>query len=114
MLLSSMADEMLSGPPGNHHVIAICDEFPRMGKVEVFQTLFSMGAGHGVAMIPIAQSVGQMIDAYGHEGWNEIKAGCELVLYLTPITDERTEMEVIRLAGKRTVSTMNFSRSGGS
>jgi len=59
-------------------------------------------------MVPMAQSVGQLTDIWGQNGWRTMRACCDLVLYMPP-KDEATAAEISQIAGNRTLVTKGFS-----
>jgi type IV secretory pathway TraG/TraD family ATPase VirD4 len=105
------AMEMQSTPPGRYRACLVADEFPMMGKVEIFQTICAEGAGHGFTVWPIVQNCGQLIETYGQEGYRNILSACEIQMFLTP-RDPDTASEIERLAGDKTILTCSFSYGG--
>jgi type IV secretory pathway TraG/TraD family ATPase VirD4 len=113
LLFGCAASDLLSSTPGERQVNLLADEFHTMGRVSIFETCFSEGAGHGLAMIPICQTAGQLISAYGEQGYRNIQAGCEIQINLPP-RDMAQALEIAKLAGRKTILTASMSASSGS
>ena len=102
---------MIGTAPGERPVKLLADEFHTMGAIDIFSTGFSEGAGHGLAMIPICQTAGQLVTVWGEQGYRNIQAGCELQIFLPP-RDPQQAAEIETLAGSRTILTGSVSHSG--
>lgn len=110
-LMGCCAMDMQSTGPGKYRACLLADEFPMMGKVEIFETICAEGAGHGFTVWPIVQNCGQLVSTYGEEGYRNILSACEVQIFLTP-RDMETASEIERLAGKKTILTCSFSHGG--
>src|SRR5579872_44836 len=110
LLLGAAVLELQSTPPGRWPVTCVADEFAMLGRVPIFETVFAEGAGHGFNMVPIIQNAGQMITAYGREGFRNLLSGCEVQIFLGP-RDIQTAEEISKLAGRRTIITSNASHA---
>jgi type IV secretory pathway TraG/TraD family ATPase VirD4 len=100
--------ELQASPPGDWKVCSVADEFALLGRVPIFSTVFAEARGHGFMVVAVVQNVGQMITAYGREGFRNFLSGSEIQLYFPP-RDIETAQEVARLAGQRRIVTANHS-----
>ncbi|HUA82815.1 MAG TPA: type IV secretory system conjugative DNA transfer family protein [Bryobacteraceae bacterium] len=112
LLLGCAFMELQATPQGTWPVTCVADEFPLLGKAEIFPIVFAEGRGHGIRVIGVCQSAGQMIAAYGEQGFRNFLACSGLQLWFPP-RDYQTAAEISRLAGRKTIITMNHSQSPG-
>jgi type IV secretory pathway TraG/TraD family ATPase VirD4 len=110
LLFGCAGSRLLGTPPGRRQANLLADEFPAMGRLSIFETCFSEGAGHGLSMIPICQTSGQLIKAYGEQGYRGIQAGCQIQIFFPPRELPQAE-EISALAGRRTIMTASTSAS---
>lgn len=93
--------ERLSSEPGmkRHSVLLMLDEFPALGRLEFFETSLAFLAGYGVRAFLIAQSLNQIVKAYGEN--NAVLDNCHVrVAFAT--NDERTAKRVSDALGTAT------------
>jgi type IV secretion system protein VirD4 len=93
--------ERLSSAPGTkrHGVLLMLDEFPALGRLEFFETSLAFLAGYGVRAFLIAQSLNQIVKAYGEN--NSVLDNCHVrVAFAT--NDERTAKRVSDALGTAT------------
>lgn len=92
-------------------VLALIDEFPSLGNLEVMQErVMSIAAGYGLQVMLVMQHLGQLRDIYG-AGW-EVFASTDFQVYFgTP--DLFTRNHVSALAGTKPVLKTSVSVSKG-
>jgi type IV secretion system protein VirD4 len=74
-----------------HRVLLMLDEFPALGRLDVFESALAFMAGYGLKAFLIAQSLNQIEKAYGQN--NSILDNCHIrVSFAT--NDERTAKRV--------------------
>lgn len=105
------ATDLIGTAPDKYPVKLLADEFHTLGAVDIFKTGFSEGAGRGLALIPITQTSGSLIDVWGREGYRNIQAGTELHIFLPPRDAEQAK-EIETLAGTRSILSGSYSQGG--
>lgn len=75
----ALPDENLAVP-----VLAILDEFARLGRASVIASAFSYVAGYGIRLMPVIQSRSQLRGVYGEHVADEIVANCGVEVAFTP------------------------------
>jgi len=84
---------------GRRQVLLMLDEFPALGRLDFFETALAFMAGYGVRAFLIAQSLNQIVKAYGDN--NAILDNCHVrVAFAT--NDERTARRVSDALGTAT------------
>jgi len=82
-----------------HKLLFMLDEFPALGRLDFFETSLAFMAGYGVRAFLIAQSLNQIVKAYGEN--NAILDNCHVrVAFAT--NDERTAKRVSDALGTAT------------
>jgi type IV secretion system protein VirD4 len=82
-----------------HNLLIMLDEFPALGRLEFFETSLAFMAGYGIRAFLIAQSLNQIVKAYGEN--NSILDNCHVrVAFAT--NDERTAKRVSDALGTAT------------
>ncbi len=96
-----------------HPLLLMLDEFPMLGRLEIFAEALSLIAGYGIRACLIAQDLSQIHAAYGHE--EAITSNCNTRVALTPNRIE-TARWLSAMAGETTVrhSHRTVSSSGAS
>ena len=80
-------------------LLLMLDEFPALGRLDFFETALAFMAGYGVRAFLIAQSLNQIVKAYGDH--NSILDNCHVrVAFAT--NDERTAMRISDALGTAT------------
>ncbi len=98
---------------GKHPLLMLLDEFPSLGKMDVFQDTIAFLAGYNVKLFLIAQDKSQLEDeghAYGRSGALAIINNCHIRVIYAP--NEITTAEWIsKMLGKKTVVLENANQS---
>ncbi|MHB1642327.1 MAG: type IV secretory system conjugative DNA transfer family protein, partial [Acidithiobacillus sp.] len=96
-----------------HPLMLLLDEFPSLGKMDVFQDTIAFLAGYNVKLMLIAQDKSQLEDeghAYGKSGAQAIINNCHVRVIYAP--NEITTAEwVSKMLGKKTVAMENTNQS---
>jgi type IV secretion system protein VirD4 len=93
--------ETLQAAPGikRHQLLLMLDEFPALGRLEFFETSLAFLAGYGVRAFLIAQSLNQIVKAYGEN--NSVLDNCHVRIAFST-NDERTAKRVSDALGTST------------
>jgi type IV secretion system protein VirD4 len=83
-----------------HPLLLMLDEFPVLGRLEVFAEALSLIAGYGLRACLIAQDLSQIHAAYGHD--ESITSNCNTRVAFTPNRVE-TARWISAMAGETTV-----------
>jgi type IV secretion system protein VirD4 len=96
-----------------HPLLLMLDEFPALGRLEVFSDALALIAGYGLRACLIAQDLSQIHAAYGHD--EAITSNCHTRVAFTPNRVETARL-LSQMAGEATVkhSQRTFSNSGTS
>ena len=91
--------EDLQAKTGRHRLLLMLDEFPALGRLDIFESALAFMAGYGLKSFLIAQSLNQIENAYGPN--NAILDNCHVrVSFAT--NDERTAKRVSDALGTAT------------
>lgn len=90
-------------------LLMMLDEFPSLGKLEVFQNALAYIAGYGIKAYLITQDVQQIYQAY--DRYESILSNCHIRLAFTPNRQETAEL-LSKMAGQTTVINEQISNSG--
>ena len=94
-----------------HPLLLMLDEFPVLGRLEVFAEALSLIAGYGLRACLIAQDLSQIHAAYGHD--ESITSNCNTRVAFTPNRIE-TARWISAMAGETTVRhSHRTSRTAG-
>jgi type IV secretion system protein VirD4 len=93
--------ERLQGVDGQHRrqLLMMLDEFPALGRLDFFETALAFMAGYGVRAFLIAQSLNQIVKAYGEN--NAILDNCHVRVAFSS-NDERTAKRISDALGTAT------------
>jgi type IV secretion system protein VirD4 len=96
-----------------HQLLLMLDEFPALGRLEVFSDALALIAGYGLRACLIAQDLSQIHAAYGHD--EAITSNCHTRVAFTPNRVETARL-LSQMAGEATVkhAQRTFSNSGTS
>src|SRR4029077_13459796 len=96
-----------------HPLLLMLDEFPALGRLEVFADALALIAGYGLRACLIAQDLSQIHAAYGHD--EAITSNCHTRVAFTPNRVETARL-LSQMAGEATVkhAQRTFSNSGTS
>lgn len=93
-----------------HRMLLLIDEFPSLGKLEVFEESLAFIAGYGMKAYLIVQDIAQLWKAYGKE--ESIMSNCHVRIAFAPNKLE-TARVLSDMTGKTTVVKTSNSYSGG-
>jgi type IV secretion system protein VirD4 len=102
-----------SVPSGKHPLLMAIDEFPTLGRLELFAKSLSLIAGYGIRACLAAQDLTQIYEAYGRN--ESITSSCDTKVALTPNNIETAE-ELSKLVGSASVrhAHRTYSANGAS
>lgn len=92
-----------------HRLLFLIDEFPSLGRMEVFADALSYMAGYGLKAYLISQDIRQIVDQYGaNEG---IVSNCHVRIAYAPNQYETAEL-LSKMTGNKTIQKASFNYSG--
>lgn len=99
--------------PYRHRLLLMIDEFPSLGRLNLFADSLSLIAGYGIKACLIAQDLSQIHAAYGHD--EAITSNCHTRVAFTPNRVETARL-LSQMAGETTVrhAHRTFSSTGAS
>ena len=100
----------LPSAPDRHRLLLLIDEFPALGKLEVFQESLAYFAGYGLKAYLIAQDLTQLHAAYGRD--ETIVSNCQVRIAAAPNRIETAEL-LSKMAGSMTVHHTTRTYTGG-
>lgn len=96
-----------------YKVLMVLDEFPLLGRMDVFKKGIGFLRSFGVRMMMVAQSKAQVADIYGSTIANQIfSQNCRFVVAYAP-NDQAECKEIAEALGKKTVRTSSRTFSNG-
>ncbi|MBU2791530.1 type IV secretory system conjugative DNA transfer family protein [Acidithiobacillus caldus] len=98
---------------GKHRLLLLLDEFPSLGKMDIFQDSIAFLAGYNVKLYLITQDIAQLEDeghGYGKAGAKAIIGNCHVRVAYAPNQVE-TAKWISDMLGTRTVTLENDSQS---
>jgi type IV secretion system protein VirD4 len=94
-----LTERLEVGAARHRKLLLMLDEFPALGRLDFFETALAFMAGYGVRAFLIAQSLNQIVKAYGEN--NSILDNCHVrVAFAT--NDERTARRISDALGTAT------------
>lgn len=113
-IVSSLADRMefddgRSKTVHKHRLLLMLDEFPTLGKLEVFESALAYIAGYGMKAYIITQDVQQLYKAYSN--YESIISNCHIRVAYAPNKLETAEW-LSKMTGQTTVIKEQISTSG--
>ena len=93
-----------------HRMLLLLDEFPSLGKLDVFQEALAFIAGYGLKALLIVQDLSQLFAAYGKD--ESIISNCHVRVAYAPNKIETAEL-LSKMAGQATVRHNQRQYSGG-
>lgn len=93
-----------------HRLLLLLDEFPSLGKLDIFQEALAFIAGYGLKALLIVQDLTQLYAAYGKD--ESILSNCHVRVAYAPNKIETAEL-LSRMSGQATVSHTQRQYSGG-
>ena len=112
-IIGVLAEEMKFDEAGfKHRLLLMMDEFPSLGKLEIFERALAYLAGYGMKCYLITQDLTQLQKAYSRE--ESIMSNCHIKIAYAPNRIETAEV-LSKLLGVTTalVRTDNKSIGGG-
>lgn len=94
--------------PHKHRMLLMLDEFPSLGKLDIFQEALAYIAGYGIKAYLIMQDISQLRDAYGRD--ESILSNCHIRLAYAPNKIETADW-LSRMMGTTTVIKEQVSTS---
>ena len=95
--------------PHKHRLLLMLDEFPSLGKLEVFAEALAYVAGYGIKAYLIMQDIAQLWSAYGRD--ETITSNCHIRTAFAPNKIETAEW-MAKLSGKKTENKWQITESG--
>lgn len=92
-----------------HRLLLLIDEFPSLGRLEIFQQSLAFIAGYGLKAYLIIQDLAQLYAAYGRD--ESIVSNCHIRAAFAPNKIETAKL-LSEMAGTTTVITKKRSTSG--
>ncbi len=92
-----------------HRLLLLLDEFPSLGKLDIFQEALAFVAGYGLKALLIVQDLSQLFAAYGKD--ESIISNCHIRVAYAPNKVETAEL-LSKMAGQATVSHTQRQYSG--
>lgn len=93
-----------------HKILLLIDEFPALGKLEIFEEALAFVAGYGLKALLITQDLSQLTKAYSKD--ESIMSNCHIRIAFAPNKIETAEL-LSKMSGASTVAhtQRNFSGS---
>lgn len=92
-----------------HRLLLVLDEFPALGKLDIFQEALAFIAGYGLKALLIVQDLSQLYAAYGKD--ESIMSNCHIRIAYATNKIETAEL-LSKMVGKATVSHTQRQYSG--
>jgi type IV secretion system protein VirD4 len=92
-----------------HRLLLLLDEFPSLGRLDIFQESLAFIAGYGLTALLIAQDLSQLSAAYGRD--ESIVSNCHIRIAFAPNRIETAEL-LSKMAGQATVTHTQRQYSG--
>ncbi|QDQ27947.1 hypothetical protein FNU76_17235 [Chitinimonas arctica] len=92
-----------------HRLLLLLDEFPSLGKLDVFEESLAFIAGYGIKAYLIIQDISQLWTAYGKD--ESIFSNCHVRIAYAPNKIETAEL-LSKMAGTATIVKQSHSYSG--
>ena len=92
-----------------HKLLLLIDEFPSLGKLDIFQEALAFIAGYGLKALLIVQDLSQLFAAYGKD--ESIISNCHIRIAYAPNKIETAEL-LSKMSGTATVSHTQNQYSG--
>lgn len=115
-ILANLADEMQYDAVGGrsktvhkHRLLLMLDEFPTLGKIEIFESALAYIAGYGMKAYIITQDVQQLYKAYSN--FENIISNCHIRIAYAPNKVETAEW-LSKMTGQTTIVEEQISTSG--
>lgn len=93
-----------------HRLLLMIDEFPSLGRLDIFQEALAFIAGYGMKAYLITQDLSQLYAAYGKD--ESIMSNCHIRIAYAPNKIETAEL-LSKMSGTTTIIKRQESFSGG-
>lgn len=101
--------ERLAPTENKHRLLLLIDEFPALGRMDIFESALAYIAGYGLKALLIIQSNNQLKKTYGPQ--NSIIDNCHIRTVYTP-NDKETAKDISDMLGKKTEVYQQTNYSG--
>jgi type IV secretion system protein VirD4 len=91
-----------------HRLLLLLDEFPSLGKMDLFERALGFIGGYGLKAYIMVQGLPQLFKAYGKD--ESIRVGCHIQVAFAP-NDMETAEYLSKATGQMTVIKENYSES---
>jgi len=91
-----------------HRLLLLLDEFPSLGKMDLFERALGFIGGYGIKSYIIVQGLPQLFKAYGKD--ESIRVGCHIQVAFAP-NDLETCEYLSKSTGQMTILKENYSES---
>jgi type IV secretion system protein VirD4 len=91
-----------------HRLLLLLDEFPSLGKLDLFERALGFIGGYGLKAYIIAQGLPQLFKAYSKD--EAIRVGCHIQIAFAP-NDMETAEYLSKATGQMTIIKENYSES---
>jgi type IV secretion system protein VirD4 len=111
MMVNRLTDKMdfeTQAQP-KQRLLFLIDEFPSLGRLEIFADALSYMAGYGMKALLITQDIRQIVDQYGDN--ESIVSNCHVRAAYAP-NNEETKKLLSDMTGTATLSKASFNFSG--
>lgn len=92
-----------------YKLLFLIDEFPSLGKLEIFETAMAVMGGFGLRALLIIQDFEQLYKAYGQN--ETVVSNCHVKIVYAP-NNQTTANKISEMTGKRTIRHASVSYSG--
>jgi len=92
-----------------HRLLLLLDEFPSLGKLDIFQEALAFIAGYGLKALLIVQDLSQLFATYGKD--ESIISNCHIRIAFAPNKIETAEL-LSKMSGQATVTHTQRQYSG--
>lgn len=99
-ILHGLTENQTEGPrgkPKRHRLLLLLDEFPQLGKLDIFQSMLGLSSGFDVRAFMISQSINFIEQAYGKD--NTILDNCGIIAAYGA-TDIKSAKVISEMAGE--------------
>lgn len=114
-IISTLADglEFENGEPKpsyRHRLLLLLDEFPSLGRLEIFEEALAYLAGYGLKAFLICQDTAQLQKAYGED--ESISSNCHIRIAYAP-NKQKTARQLSDMLGTTTITKKSLTMSRG-
>lgn len=95
----------------NNRLLMVLDEFPAIGKMELFEKAIGFVAGYGMKMMIVVQSLDQLNKIYTKD--NAFMSNCQTQVFYTT-NDNQTSEYISKTIGNKTIKQYSYSSGNSS